>query len=94
MKKLHICYKINLKKLHLLKFAMLKKLQFCIKELKTGILKSIKLWGADMFKRKVYDKLSEWKEKYSDRYAVLLEGARRVGKRSRAGGISRQAQDH
>ena len=33
-----------------------------------------------MFKRKVYDKLSEWKEKYSDRYAVLLEGARRVGK--------------
>ena len=33
-----------------------------------------------MFKRKVYDKLSEWKKKYSDRYAVLLEGARRVGK--------------
>lgn len=33
-----------------------------------------------MFKRKVYDKLLEWKETYSDRYAVLLEGARRVGK--------------
>lgn len=32
------------------------------------------------FKRKVYDKLLEWKELYSDRYAVLLEGARRVGK--------------
>lgn len=32
------------------------------------------------FKRKVYQKLLEWKEKYADRYAVLLEGARRVGK--------------
>ncbi len=32
------------------------------------------------FKRKVYDKLLEWKNNYSDRYAVLLEGARRVGK--------------
>lgn len=32
------------------------------------------------FKRKVYDQLSAWKEKYSDKYAVLLEGARRVGK--------------
>ena len=33
-----------------------------------------------MFKRKVLDKLYSWKEKYSDRYAILLEGARRVGK--------------
>lgn len=33
-----------------------------------------------MFKRKVYDKLSEWKEKYSKNYAAMLEGARRVGK--------------
>jgi hypothetical protein len=32
------------------------------------------------FKRKVYDKLVEWKENYADKYAVLLEGARRVGK--------------
>ena len=32
------------------------------------------------FKRKVYDKLLEWKKNYSDKYAVLLEGARRVGK--------------
>ena len=32
------------------------------------------------FKRKVYGKLLEWKEKYADSYAVLLEGARRVGK--------------
>lgn len=33
-----------------------------------------------MFRRKVYDQLIEWKSKYSDHYAVLLEGARRVGK--------------
>ncbi len=33
-----------------------------------------------MFKRKVYEKLKDWKEKYSDNYSVLLEGARRVGK--------------
>ena len=32
------------------------------------------------FKRKAYDKLLEWKHNYSGRYAVLLEGARRVGK--------------
>ena len=43
-----------------------------------------------MFKRKVYDKLSEWKEKYSDRYAVLLEGARRVGKSTVAEEFAKQ----
>ena len=32
------------------------------------------------FKRKAYDQLLEWKDKYADKYAVLLEGARRVGK--------------
>ncbi len=32
------------------------------------------------FKRKAYDKLLKWKKEYSDKYAVLLEGARRVGK--------------
>ena len=32
------------------------------------------------FKRKAYDKLLEWKRQYSDKYAALLEGARRVGK--------------
>ena len=32
------------------------------------------------FKRKAYNKLLEWKKLYSDKYAVLLEGARRVGK--------------
>lgn len=32
------------------------------------------------FKRKVYDKLLDWKRNYADKYAVLLEGARRVGK--------------
>ena len=32
------------------------------------------------FKRKAYDKLLEWKKNYSDNYAIMLEGARRVGK--------------
>lgn len=32
------------------------------------------------FERKVYKKMIEWKEKYADKYAILLEGARRVGK--------------
>ncbi|MGN0350236.1 MAG: ATP-binding protein [Roseburia sp.] len=37
--------------------------------------------GATMyFKRKAYNELLEWKEKYAGRYAVLLAGARRVGK--------------
>ena len=33
-----------------------------------------------MFKRKVTDKLLQWKKAYNGKYAVLLEGARRVGK--------------
>ena len=33
-----------------------------------------------VFKRKAYHKLLEWKKLYSEKYAVLLEGARRVGK--------------
>ena len=32
------------------------------------------------FKRKAYDKLLEWKKLYSEKYAVLLEAARRGGK--------------
>ena len=41
------------------------------------------------FKRKAYDKLLEWKQQYSDRYAVLLEGARRVGKSTIAENFAR-----
>lgn len=33
-----------------------------------------------MFKRKAYEKLLQWKNKYDGKYAALLEGARRVGK--------------
>lgn len=42
-----------------------------------------------MFRRKVYDKLLEWKNQYSGRYAVLLEGARRVGKSTIAEAFAR-----
>ncbi len=33
-----------------------------------------------MFKRKAFDKLKSWKDNRAPKYAVLLEGARRVGK--------------
>lgn len=33
-----------------------------------------------MFKRKVLEQLKRWKQNYSGKYAVLLQGARRVGK--------------
>ncbi|MCL2712206.1 MAG: AAA family ATPase [Methanomassiliicoccaceae archaeon] len=33
-----------------------------------------------IFKRKIYNKLSEWKEKFDGKYAIMIEGARRVGK--------------
>jgi len=33
-----------------------------------------------VFKRKIYNRLLDWKEKYANKYAALLEGARRVGK--------------
>ena len=33
-----------------------------------------------IFRRKIYDKISEWKEQYGGKYALLIEGARRIGK--------------
>ena len=33
-----------------------------------------------MFRRKVFEELTDWKNNYAPKYAVLLEGARRVGK--------------
>ena len=41
------------------------------------------------FKRKAYDKLLEWKKHYSNKYAALLEGARRVGKSTIAENFAR-----
>lgn len=32
------------------------------------------------FRRKAYSQLLDWKKNYADKYAILLEGARRVGK--------------
>ena len=32
------------------------------------------------FKRKAYDQLLNWKNRYAGKYSILLEGARRVGK--------------
>ena len=36
--------------------------------------------GKTMFKRKIYNEILEWKEKWSDKYALLIKGARHVGK--------------
>ena len=36
--------------------------------------------GKPVFKRKIYDEILEWKENRSDKYALLIKGARRVGK--------------
>lgn len=33
-----------------------------------------------VFRRKIYNEILEWKEKHSDKYALLIKGARRVGK--------------
>ena len=33
-----------------------------------------------VFKRKIYDEMLEWKEKRSKKSALLIKGARRVGK--------------
>lgn len=33
-----------------------------------------------MFKRKIYDKMLEWKNDFSESYALMIEGPRRVGK--------------
>lgn len=36
--------------------------------------------GRSVFKRKIYEEMLKWKEERSDRYALLIKGARRVGK--------------
>lgn len=33
-----------------------------------------------VFNRKIYNEILEWKEKQSDKYALLFKGARRIGK--------------
>ena len=33
-----------------------------------------------IFKRKIYDKLKLWKKTYNGKTAILVEGARRIGK--------------
>ena len=38
------------------------------------------IMGKTVFKRKIYDEILEWKEKRGNKYALLIKGARRVGK--------------
>ena len=43
-----------------------------------------------MFRRKVFEQLKDWKENWSGKYAVLLQGARRVGKSTIAENFARE----
>ena len=43
-----------------------------------------------LFKRKLYDNLLQWKEQWQGKYAVLIEGARRVGKSTLAENFARR----
>lgn len=36
--------------------------------------------GTTVFKRKIYNEILEWKNNRSDKYALLIRGAGRVGK--------------
>ena len=46
----------------------------------TLLRKAVFYMDNPVFKRKIYDEILEWKEKRSDKYALLIKGARRVGK--------------
>ena len=47
-----------------------------------------------VFRRKIYNEISEWKEKRSDRYALLIKGARRAGKSTIAEEFAKMSLDH
>lgn len=44
------------------------------------ISNAIQTYMAQIFKRKIYDRLLDWKDKRAGKTALLIEGARRVGK--------------
>lgn len=47
-----------------------------------------------VFKRKIYDEIYEWKENRSDKYALLIKGARRVGKSTIAEEFAKKELNH
>ena len=46
-----------------------------------------------MFKRKIYDKMLEWKQTSEGRSALLIEGARRIGKSTVAEAFAKNEYD-
>lgn len=40
----------------------------------------LRICGEDMYKRKIYNKLLEWKKEFDGNTAILIEGMRRIGK--------------
>ena len=55
-------------------------LYFMNGEMRYNVFKEGEIDMLKPFKRKIYDEMLEWKEDKSDKYALLIKGARRVGK--------------
>ena len=55
-------------------------LYFMNREVRYNIFKEGETVMLKPFKRKIYNEMLEWKENKSDKYALLIKGARRVGK--------------
>ena len=72
--KLRFCSKTRKNNLRFCGKMQKNNLRFCI----FNYLKSH--LGCNMFKRKIYNKLLEWKKESDGRTALLIEGARRIGK--------------
>ncbi len=70
-----------LRKCHFSCFEVLQKCHFLrLEVLQKCIIDSRMRYMERIFKRKAYQKLLDWKQHWSRNYAVLVEGARRVGK--------------
>lgn len=46
--------------------------------------------GSELFERKIWNEISDWKKNHSEKYALLIEGPRRVGKSTVAEQFAKQ----
>ena len=46
----------------------------------TNVITILRLFMGKIFKRKIYDRLLEWKQQQDGKTALLVQGARRIGK--------------
>lgn len=56
------------------------KINFGIRDYLCSFVGKKRIIADIIFKRKIYSKLKKWKETSKDKTALLLEGARRIGK--------------